>query len=182
MTLLESVKAALEKTSPGYVDVLDYPVAGVHLEAGMEPSGLRSAVTVLDGLGFFLDTITGIDLLGFKKPVKQDGQAPDGRDLWYEKMMAIECSGVEEACEPDHIECVYDFGRYDQALRVALRVRMLRDQPSLPTISDIYPGAHWHERETHDFFGIVFEGHPYLVPLLLPEDADFHPLRKDYKP
>jgi NADH-quinone oxidoreductase subunit C len=44
----------------------------------------------------------------------------------------------------------------------------------------VFPGANWHERETHDFFGIVFLGHPDLSPLLLPEDADFHPLRKDF--
>jgi NADH-quinone oxidoreductase subunit C len=50
----------------------------------------------------------------------------------------------------------------------------------LPTLSAIYPGADWHERETHDFFGVIFSGHPDLTPLLLPEDADFHPLRKDF--
>jgi NADH-quinone oxidoreductase subunit C len=50
----------------------------------------------------------------------------------------------------------------------------------VPTISHVHPGANWHERESHDFFGIIFTGHPGLLPLLLPEDADFHPLRKDY--
>ena len=48
------------------------------------------------------------------------------------------------------------------------------------TISPVFPGANWHERETHDFFGIVFRGHPNLEPLLLPEDATYHPLRKDF--
>jgi len=51
----------------------------------------------------------------------------------------------------------------------------------VPTISAVFPGANWHERETHDFFGIRFAGHPNLIPLLLPEDADYHPLRKDFK-
>jgi len=50
----------------------------------------------------------------------------------------------------------------------------------LPTISSVHPGANWHERETHDFFGVQFTGHPDMSPLLLPEDADFHPLRKDF--
>ncbi len=81
------------------------------------------------------------------------------------------------------LESVYDFSRYDfDQCRVVIRTRTPRDNPSIPTISKIYPGANWHERETHDFFGIKFEGHPHLIPLLLPEDADFHPLLKDFKP
>ena len=80
------------------------------------------------------------------------------------------------------LEAVYDFNRYDFDLcRVVLRTRTPRSQPVLPTITGIYTGANWHERETHDFFGIVFQGHPHLIPLLLPEDADFHPLLKDFK-
>ncbi len=82
----------------------------------------------------------------------------------------------------DQLEVIYDFSRYDFDLcRVVLRTRIPRDKPSIPTITGIYQGASWHERETHDFFGIKFEGHPHLVPLLLPEDADFHPLLKDFK-
>ena len=80
----------------------------------------------------------------------------------------------------DEIEVVYDFNRFESRHRVVLRVRTPRSQPQVPTILNIYPIAHWHEREAHDFFGIVFTGHPYLVPLLLPKDADFHPLLKDY--
>ncbi len=81
------------------------------------------------------------------------------------------------------LESVYDFSRYDfDQCRVVIRTRTPRDNPNIPTISKIYPGANWHERETHDFFGIKFEGHPHLIPLLLPEDADFHPLLKDFKP
>ena len=80
----------------------------------------------------------------------------------------------------DEIEVVYDFNHFESRHRVVLRVRTPRSQPQVPTIQTIYPIAHWHEREAHDFFGIVFTGHSYLVPLLLPEDADFHPLLKDY--
>ena len=80
----------------------------------------------------------------------------------------------------DDLEAVYDFNHYEEFCRVVIRVRTPRNNPVIPTISDIYQAAHWHERETHDFFGIKFAGHPYLVPLLLPEDADFHPLLKDF--
>lgn len=80
------------------------------------------------------------------------------------------------------LEVIYDFCRYDFDLcRVVIRTRVDRNNPEVPTITGIYTGANWHERETHDFFGIKFAGHPHLVPLLLPEDADFHPLLKDFK-
>ena len=80
------------------------------------------------------------------------------------------------------MEVVYDFFHPTSGLRVALRTRVPRDQAELPTLSGVFPGANWHERETHDFFGIRFTGHPDLTPFLLPEDATFHPLRKDYAP
>ncbi|OGR18010.1 MAG: NADH dehydrogenase [Desulfobacterales bacterium GWB2_56_26] len=82
----------------------------------------------------------------------------------------------------NQLEVVYDFSRYDfDTCRVVIRTRLDRNNPVVPTITGIYAGANWHERETHDFFGIKFEGHPHLIPLLLPEDADFHPLLKDFK-
>jgi len=90
-------------------------------------------------------------------------------------------TGVDWIAE-QQLEAVYDFSHYGfEPCRVVIRTRMPRDNAKVPTISGIYAGANWHERETHEFFGIVFEGHPYLVPLLLPEDADFHPLLKDFK-
>jgi NADH-quinone oxidoreductase subunit C len=92
-------------------------------------------------------------------------------------------SGVDWIKE-EQMEVIYDYNRYelDSPCRVVARTRIARSEPAITSIQDIHPGANWHERETHDFFGIKFEGHPYLVPLLLPEDADFHPLLKDFKP
>lgn len=78
------------------------------------------------------------------------------------------------------MEVVYDFFHLEETLRVVVRCRVPRDQPEVPTISAVFAGANWHEREAHEFFGIRFRGHPNLVPLLLPEDADYHPLRKDF--
>lgn len=78
------------------------------------------------------------------------------------------------------MEVVYDFFHPLSGLRVAARARVPRDNPRLPTIEAVFAGANWHERETHDFFGIRFEGHPNLTPLLLPDDATYHPLRKDF--
>ena len=83
--------------------------------------------------------------------------------------------------DDQQLESVYDFNHFDELCRVVLRTRTDRNNPEIPTISHIYQGANWHERETHDFFGIKYIGHPCLEPLLLPEDADFHPLLKDFK-
>jgi NADH-quinone oxidoreductase subunit C len=63
---------------------------------------------------------------------------------------------------------------------VRLKVRVPRENPVCPTVSDIFPTANWHERETAEMFGIVFEGHPQPVKLLLPEPFEGHPLRKDF--
>jgi NADH-quinone oxidoreductase subunit C len=90
-------------------------------------------------------------------------------------------TGVDWLAEKQ-MEVVYDYVHAVSGARVTVRTRVPRDQPELPTVSGIYPGANWHEREAHDFFGIVFTGHPGLIPLLLPEDARFHPLRKDFAP
>jgi NADH-quinone oxidoreductase subunit C len=79
------------------------------------------------------------------------------------------------------MEVVYDYFHPSAPWRVVVRTRLARLQPELPTISTVFPGANWHEREAHDFFGIVFQGHPQLEPLLLPEDATYHPLRKDFQ-
>ena len=80
------------------------------------------------------------------------------------------------------MEVVYDYFHPSAPCRAVVRARVQRAQPALPTISGVFAGANWHERETAEFFGIQFIGHPNLIPLLLPEDSTFHPLRKDYAP
>ncbi|MDQ1336910.1 MAG: NADH-quinone oxidoreductase subunit [Thermodesulfobacteriota bacterium] len=79
----------------------------------------------------------------------------------------------------DTAELVYHLNCYEPKSRVALRVLLHHDQ-TLLTLSDIFPSALWLEREVHDFFGISFTEHPDLRPLLLPEDADYHPLQKAF--
>lgn len=64
--------------------------------------------------------------------------------------------------------------------RLLIRTTVPHDAAALPTAVGVYSGAAWHERETHEMFGIGFEGHPHLVPLLLPDGFEGHPLRKDF--
>jgi NADH-quinone oxidoreductase subunit C len=61
-----------------------------------------------------------------------------------------------------------------------LRSVVGEDFPELPTATGVYRGAAWHERETHEMFGVIFAGHPQLAPLLLPDEFEGHPLRKDF--
>jgi NADH-quinone oxidoreductase subunit C len=63
---------------------------------------------------------------------------------------------------------------------VRVKVDAGREDPHVPSIHDLYPGANWHERETWELFGIRFDGHPQLVKLLLPEQFEGNPLRKDF--
>jgi NADH:ubiquinone oxidoreductase subunit C len=64
--------------------------------------------------------------------------------------------------------------------RLLVRTTVPHDAPALPTATGVYAGAGWHERETHEMFGVDFTGHPHLVPLLLPDSFEGHPLRKDF--
>ncbi len=89
-------------------------------------------------------------------------------------------TGIDWIAE-QRMEIVYDYVHFDSGQRVTVRVFVPREAPEVSTLSAICPGAEWHERETRDFFGVIFTGHPDPTPLLLPEDADFHPLRKDFQ-
>ncbi|MBU3865158.1 NADH-quinone oxidoreductase subunit C, partial [Streptomyces sp. 4503] len=72
-------------------------------------------------------------------------------------------------------------GAAGRAVRgLLVRTTVPHDAPALPTATGVYAGAAWHERETHEMFGIGFTGHPGLAPLLLPDGFEGHPLRKDF--
>ncbi len=89
---------------------------------------------------------------------------------------------LEDVCGVDvreGIMLVYHFDRFDRPHRITLRMIVPHDRKEAPSIVSIFSGADWHERETFDFYGVVFTGHPNLKPLLLPDDLGFHPLLKE---
>jgi NADH-quinone oxidoreductase subunit C len=87
-------------------------------------------------------------------------------------------SGVDY--EEQGMEVVYHLYSFEHKHNVTVRAKIPADDLRIGTVSHVWRGADWHEREVRDMFGIVFEGHPNLVPILLPDDMlDHHPLRKD---
>ena len=109
-------------------------------------------------------------------------------DEGYE--MCIDLTGVDYLAMPQRIiglgiqaerfEVVVNLLSLSQRKRILVRVQVPAEDATMPTLFDIHPGTEAHERETFDMFGIVFTGHPDMTRILLPEDWDGHPLRKDY--
>ncbi len=69
---------------------------------------------------------------------------------------------------------------YAQRATLALRTRLPRAEPRVPSLVSVWPAAGWHEREQYDLLGVIFEEHPDLRRILMPDDWEGHPLRKDY--
>ena len=74
---------------------------------------------------------------------------------------------------------VYELRSVEHAHRLRVKVGLTADDPHVPSVTRLYPTANWHEREAWDLFGIVFDDHPDLDRILLPDDWEGHPLRKD---
>jgi NADH-quinone oxidoreductase subunit C len=94
------------------------------------------------------------------------------------------CSGVSGVHYPDdtgrELHAVYHLLSMTHNRRIRLEVSCPDSDPHIPTIVATYPTNDWHERETFDMFGIIFDGHPALTRILMPDDWPGHPQRKDY--
>lgn len=97
------------------------------------------------------------------------------RDLGFEYLNCL--SGVDWLT---HLEVVYDVSSLRHPNKAHVRLKVNREAPVVPTVSDLWPAANWHERECYDLFGIRFDGHSDHRRILLPEDWVGYPLRKDY--
>jgi NADH-quinone oxidoreductase subunit C len=122
-----------------------------------------------------------------------------GREGYHELMAALREDGFDmcaDLCGVDYLthaghdlppgisrerfEVAVNLLSITQHRRLRVRVQVPQDDPSVPTLVDLWPGAEAMEREAYDMFGIVFDGHPDLTRILMPEDWEGHPLRKDY--
>lgn len=92
----------------------------------------------------------------------------------------VDLCGVDYFPREPRFEVVYHLRSLKNPSRLRLKVPLDGSQPSLPTVTSIWQGANWLEREAYDLYGIVFEGHPDLRRILTPDDMEDHPLRKDF--
>ena len=97
----------------------------------------------------------------------------------YEMMMDLTAVDWFRKKEP-RFEVVINLLSLSKNLRKTIKVQVPDENLTIPSITDIYPGANFYEREVFDMFGIVFENHPELTRILMPDDWIGHPLRKDY--
>lgn len=94
------------------------------------------------------------------------------------------CSGVSGVHYPNEtgreLHAVYHLLSITHNRRIRLEVSCPDSDPHIPSVVSVYPANDWHERETWDFFGIIFDGHPALTRIQMPDDWPGHPQRKDY--
>lgn len=99
----------------------------------------------------------------------------DSPELRFDYLACV--SGVDWG---DRLEVVYHIQSLSLGHKIVLKANVDRDDPRLPSVTSVWAGADFQEREAYDLYGIVFDGHPDLRRILLPEDWEGFPLRKDY--
>ena len=100
------------------------------------------------------------------------------KSTYFDMLSCI--TGIDGGPEKEIMEVVYNLYSIPYEFSLTLKVELPRDDPKLPTVSNIWQTANWHERETFDLIGIQFIGHSDLRRILMPADWEGHPLQKDY--
>jgi NADH-quinone oxidoreductase subunit C len=88
--------------------------------------------------------------------------------------------GCDYYPEEPRLGVLYELLDMERVDRITVKARVHTDAPQLQTVTDMYPGADFPEREVYDMFGVVFDGHPDLRRILMPEDYEGHPQRRDF--
>ena len=88
--------------------------------------------------------------------------------------------GIDMYTPTKRFGVIYNLYSMKNRNRIRLKVFTEEEDPKVPTMTGVYGTANWHERETFDMFGIIFEGHPDLRRVYMPEDFEHYPLRKDF--
>ncbi len=112
------------------------------------------------------------------------------RERWAEFGESAKAAGFEVCVDvtavdwmrqrPDRFEIVANLLSMQHRLRLRMITTAPREEPSVASLVPIWPGANFAEREVYDMFGVTFEGHPDLTRILMPDDWEGHPLRKDF--
>jgi NADH-quinone oxidoreductase subunit C len=112
-----------------------------------------------------------LDVSAKPEQMVEVAQAMLGLGCFLESLTAVDY--------PEHFTLVYHFAHFEELCRTKVHA-VLSKRLMATSITAVYPAANWYEREVYDLFGIKFAGHPDLRRILLPFDADFHPLRKEF--
>jgi NADH-quinone oxidoreductase subunit C len=125
----------------------------------------------------YMMCLTGVDLPPPPPPKPKKKKKTDDEDAPVE-----EAPPAEPEPEPIY-ECAVLYHLYSMTHRhrVTLKVQMPREDAHVASVTALWQAADWHEREAYDLIGVVFDGHPNLTRILLPDDWEGHPLQKDYK-
>jgi len=163
-------ESALAKIQAG-VDgaVVASETAGRHPWIEVTPASIRAVSLLLRD-----DPDLRMDCCHLISGVDWPGSGKDGDDVGEMEVVYHLCSYT---VKPD---AEYKKRAVKNDPWIAIKVRVPRDKPEVPTVMDIWTGADWHERETYDLVGIVFTGRDELRRILLPEDWPGHPLQKDW--
>lgn len=105
----------------------------------------------------------------------------DEADLDCKFLATVSASDWPAEDGKGHIDVAYVFGSLTKKHRVNVKVRLDRNNPSVKSLVKLFPAANWHEREQYDLLGVNFEQHPDLRRIMMPDDWEGHPLRKDYQ-
>ncbi len=108
----------------------------------------------------------------------------DNEQTYFDMLSCL--SGVDYGVEENMFGVIYNLASIPNKTQLTLKVKKYHDRsreelPSFPTVSSVWRTADWHEREAYDLMGIWFDGHPDLRRILLPDDWEGYPLRKDYQ-
>jgi NADH-quinone oxidoreductase subunit C len=95
-------------------------------------------------------------------------------------LQMIDGLGVDRNERKMRFEMIYNLRNHKTNERVFLKVRCDERDPHVPSLVSVWTGANWHEREAFDMYGIVFDGHPDMRRMYMPEDFKYYPLRKDF--
>lgn len=95
-------------------------------------------------------------------------------------ILLLDLSGVDNFGEDPRFEVVYELYEFQTGDHLRLKIAVSEDDLEVPTVSDVWPTADWHERECYDMYGIKFSGHPDLRRILMWDGYPFFPLRKDF--
>jgi NADH-quinone oxidoreductase subunit C len=125
--------------------------------------------------------VTGVKTRRVYLNVKDRADIHDVCEFFHANLTFEHCSTVIGVDMIDHFNVVYHLNNYFTGCVAEIVVEIPEADPHILSISDIWVGANWHERETYELFGIIFDGHPDLRRLLTPDTYEFYPFRKSYK-